>query len=85
MTLTFAYSSTAAAEAEEGILATPRHALPATPRTPPLRKQRSAFAEELPSSWEGTCEWVLATRLSLWDILLEPIFVQVSPFLCFTV
>lgn len=65
------------AAVEEGVLSTPRHAMPATPRTPPLRKQRSAFAEDLPSSWEGTCDWVLGTRLSLWDILLEPIFVEV--------
>ena len=58
-------------------MSTPRHALPSTPRTPPKR-QRSEFSEELPSTWEATCEWVLTKRVSLWDMLLEPILLQVS-------
>ena len=59
-------------------MSTPRHALPSTPRTPPKR-QRSEFSEELPSTWEATCEWVLTKRVSLWDMLLEPILLQVLP------
>ena len=56
---------------------TPRHAMPSTPRTP-LQKERAPFAEDLPSSWDATCDWVLATRVSLWDSLFEQIFLQVS-------
>jgi len=59
------------------LLSTPRHAMPATPRTP-SKRQRSDFSEELPSTWEGTCEWVLTQRMSLWDMLLEPILLQVG-------
>lgn len=62
---------------DEGILSTPRQALPSTPRTPLQHKDRGAFAEDLPSNWETTCDWVLASKISLWEILLEPIFVQV--------
>ena len=50
--------------------------------TTPMRGRPSAAPEEqLPSSWEAVCEWVLTKRTSLWDVLLESAFLQVPSLL----
>ena len=68
------------------LLRTPR--APGTPRTPftpstpwtPFTRQHSGKLRqvELPGSWPATCEWVLKNPISLWELLLEPIFEQVN-------
>lgn len=45
--------------------------------TKALRRSLSAEDEALPESWEASCSWVLAKRISLWDVVLEPSFLQV--------
>lgn len=64
-----------AAESGADSLRSPRRSLqPSTPKRGVLSPR--GFEEELPSGWEATCEWVLTKRAALWDMVLEPSFVQ---------